>query len=43
MLVKSKLHLIIQSVCAFQDIPTFTQKLTQLMQDAHCAHLNETT
>ncbi|KAH8234528.1 hypothetical protein KR038_008564, partial [Drosophila bunnanda] len=25
-----------------QDIPTFTQKLTQLMQDAHCAHLNET-
>jgi len=25
-----------------QDIPTFTQKLTQLMQDAHCVHLNET-
>lgn len=26
-----------------QDIPTFTQKLTQLMQDAHCVHLNETS
>ncbi|KAH8420274.1 hypothetical protein KR009_008382, partial [Drosophila setifemur] len=25
-----------------QDIPTFTQKLTQLMQDAQCVHLNET-
>lgn len=35
--------LIIQFYVLWQDIPTFTQKLTQLMQDAHCAHLNETT
>ncbi|KAH8266754.1 hypothetical protein KR026_005354, partial [Drosophila bipectinata] len=31
------------SVSFFSDIPTFTQKLTQLMQDAHCVHLNETS
>ncbi|EDW66351.2 exportin-6-A [Drosophila virilis] len=33
----------LEEICQTTDIPTFTQKLTQLMQDAHCAHLNETT
>ncbi|KAL7744718.1 hypothetical protein ACLKA6_017212 [Drosophila palustris] len=33
----------LEDICQTTDIPTFTQKLTQLMQDAHCAHLNETT
>ncbi|XP_020806625.1 exportin-6-A [Drosophila serrata] len=32
----------LEEICQTSDIPTFTQKLTQLMQDAHCAHLNET-
>ncbi|TDG41825.1 hypothetical protein AWZ03_011754 [Drosophila navojoa] len=33
----------LEDICQTTDIPTFTQKLTQLTQDAHCAHLNETT
>ncbi|XP_023035186.1 exportin-6 isoform X1 [Drosophila willistoni] len=33
----------LEDICQTSDIPTFTQKLTQLMQDAHCVHLNETT
>ncbi|XP_016971893.1 exportin-6 isoform X1 [Drosophila rhopaloa] len=32
----------LEEICQTSDIPTFTQKLTQLMQDAHCVHLNET-
>ncbi|XP_039498961.1 exportin-6-A isoform X1 [Drosophila santomea] len=32
----------LEEICQTNDIPTFTQKLTQLMQDAHCVHLNET-
>ncbi|EDV34703.2 uncharacterized protein Dana_GF20811 [Drosophila ananassae] len=33
----------LEEICQTSDIPTFTQKLTQLMQDAHCVHLNETS
>ncbi|XP_030377942.1 exportin-6-A isoform X2 [Scaptodrosophila lebanonensis] len=32
----------LEEICQTSDIPTFTQKLTQLMQDAHCVHLTET-
>ncbi|EDV45361.1 exportin-6-A [Drosophila erecta] len=35
-------HTSLEEICQTNDIPTFTQKLTQLMQDAHCVHLNET-
>ncbi|XP_037725213.1 exportin-6 [Drosophila subpulchrella] len=35
-------HTALEEICQTSDIPTFTQKLTQLMQDAHCVHLNET-
>ncbi|XP_017048308.1 exportin-6-A [Drosophila ficusphila] len=35
-------HSALEEICQTSDIPTFTQKLTQLMQDAHCVHLNET-
>ncbi|XP_033237733.1 exportin-6-A isoform X1 [Drosophila pseudoobscura] len=34
---------VLEEICQTSDIPTFTQRLTQLMQDAHCVHLSETT
>ncbi|XP_037936402.1 exportin-6 [Teleopsis dalmanni] len=33
---------IIDEICLSTDIPTFSQKLSQLIQDAHCVHLTQT-
>ncbi|KAL9880958.1 exportin-6-like isoform X1 [Glossina fuscipes] len=32
---------LIDEICLTKDIPTFSQKLTQLIQDAHCVHLTQ--